>query len=243
MTEILYMPDLENCYIKEFPAEVIAGDEEEGWVILDRTAFYPEGGGQPSDTGELYWDDKKTKVVHVKKGNRVKHYLQGEIPKIGTTVLGILDWERRYAHMRMHTAQHLLSAVVWKRFKAATVGNQIHADHSHIDFQPASFTMDELGPVQEEVNSIIEQSHDIRLKFMLKKDIEEIVENERVDLSRLPSSVKDLRTILIGNGGNIDTCPCAGTHVRSLKEIGRMNITKRKSKGSGKVRINYELTR
>ncbi len=241
MTEIIYMSGLDRCYVKEFPADVIEIDEDDKWVILDRTAFYPEGGGQPTDTGYFHWEDTKARVVNVKKGNRVKHFVVGDVPRVGTTVLGTIDWDRRYAHMKMHTAQHLLSAVIWEKFRAVTVGNQIHADHSHIDFHPASFSMKDLEPVEKRVNDIIIEDQGIDLLFMSRDKISSFVEQERVDLSRLPSSVTELRTILIGENGEIDTCPCAGTHVMSLKELGQMLITKRKSKGSGKIRIQYEL--
>ena len=241
MTYMIYMSGLDKCYVKEFPADVIKIDEDEKWVILDRTTFYPEGGGQPTDTGYLHWEDNKTRVNNVKKGNKIKHFIEGEIPEVGTTVLGTIDWDRRYAHMKMHTAQHLLSAVIWEKFKAVTVGNQIHEDHSHIDFHPASFSMKDLEPVEKRVNEMIDADHVIDLLFMSKDEVSSLVEEERVDLSRLPLSVTELRTILIGDHGGIDACPCAGTHVRSLKELGRMVITKRKSKGSGKVRIQYEL--
>ncbi len=242
MTEVLYMNAIEDCYMRQFEAEVKRVNEEEGWIELDRTAFYPLGGGQPTDMGVIEWDEGKADVKQVLKKGIIKHYLEGSIPEAGTRVKGTIDWDRRYSHMKMHTSQHLLSAVIWKKFRASTVGNQIHSDRSHIDFHPASFTMGELKDVETEVNRLIEEGHEVSLKEVPRETVEEKVENERVDLSRLPSSVKKLRTIFIGREGEIDICPCAGTHVKSLSEIGEMKIIKRKSKGSGKIRVEYELS-
>jgi misacylated tRNA(Ala) deacylase len=241
MTEILYMNTIEDCYLRQFEAEVKRVNDDDNWIELDRTAFYPLGGGQPTDKGVLEWDGGSTDVKQVLKKNIIKHYLDGEIPEVGTMVRGTIDWDRRYSHMKMHTSQHLLSAVIWDKFKASTVGNQIHSDRSHIDFHPASFTMEELKGVESEVNKLMEEGHDVYLEEVPREVIEANVESERVDLSRLPPSIKKLRTIFIGNNGKIDICPCAGTHVKSLSEIGEMKIIRRKSKGSGKIRVEYEL--
>ncbi len=241
MTDILFMKTIDDCYLREFEATVLESDHSLTMVQLDKTAFYPEGGGQPSDTGRLEWEEGTAIVSHVEKKKHIFHHLKGDIPEPGTRVKGTIDWERRYSHMKMHTSQHLLSSVIWNRFHAATVGNQIHSDRSHIDFHPASFSIEELKDVEREVNAIIAADNKVSLMEVERSIIEEKVENERVDLSRLPSSVKNLRTIFIGNEGSIDICPCAGTHVRSLGEIGKMNIIKRKSKGSGRIRVEYEL--
>ncbi len=241
MTDILYMKTIDDCYLREFEATVLESDPSKDIVQLDRTAFYPEGGGQPTDTGRLEWEEGAAIVSHVEKKNHIFHHLKGDIPEPGTRVKGTIDWERRYSHMKMHTSQHILSSLIWNRFHAATVGNQIHSDRSHIDFHPASFSFEEIKDVEREVNEIITTDNMVSLKEVERSEIEERVDNERVDLSRLPSSVKNLRTIFIGEEGSIDICPCAGTHVRTLGEIGNMNITKRKSKGSGRIRVEYEL--
>ncbi len=241
MTEVLYMDSINSCYDKEFEAKVLEVDTDERSIILDRTGFYPLGGGQPNDTGHIEWAGKSSEITDVRKKRNIEHFIKGDLPQPGDKVRCHIDWDRRYAHMKMHTAQHLLSAVIWERFKAATVGNQIHETHSHIDFHPASFTMDELKEVEEKVNSLIIDNIEVTATLLDRKVIEEKIENERVDLSRLPISVKVLRTIMIGTEGNIDMCPCAGTHIRSLSEMGRMKIVKRKSKGLGKVRVQYIL--
>ncbi|MGA1819542.1 MAG: alanyl-tRNA editing protein [Thermoplasmatota archaeon] len=242
MTEMLYMGSVNDCYIKDFEAVVEAvEDDDERAVVLDRTAFYPLGGGQPNDLGRLIWKGGSCKVIGVIKKNKVRHLIEGDLPEVGAEVLGELDWDLRYAHMRMHTAQHLVSAVIWNRFRAATVGNQIHADYSHIDFEPADFEMDELKEVEREVNDLITASAEVFVDELPRSEIERRVENERVDLARLPSFIKELRTVFIGDEGKLDICPCAGTHVRNLSELKGIEIIKRKSKGAGKIRVQYRL--
>ena len=242
MSELLYMDSINGCYIKDFEATVEAVEEGDNtMVILDRTAFYPLGGGQPNDIGNLSWKGGNCSVIGVVKKNKVKHVIEGDVPEVGTKVIGEIDWNLRYAHMRMHTAQHLLSAVIWERFRSATVGNQIHAEYSHIDFQPADFDMDQLKEVEKEVNEIILSTPDVFVNERPRIEIEKKVDSERVDLSRLPSFIKDLRTVFIGDEGRYDICPCAGTHVRNLRELKGIEIIKRKSKGAGKVRVQYRL--
>ena len=123
MTDLLYMDSIGDCYIKDFEAKVVkVEDDDEKVVVLDRTSFYPLGGGQPNDIGTLKWKGGQCKVINVVKKNKVKHVIEGDLPEVGQEVIGELDWEMRYAHMRMHTAQHLLSAVIWEKYKASTVG-------------------------------------------------------------------------------------------------------------------------
>ncbi len=109
MTQLLYMDTIEGNYIKEFNAAIIKTSDD--YVILDQTAFYPEGGGQPSDTGIIRWEEKTSQVTHVTKKGIIKHSIKGETPPIGTRVHAVIDWPTRYAHMRMHTAQHIISGV------------------------------------------------------------------------------------------------------------------------------------
>jgi len=241
MTETLFMPRIESCYIFEFRAKVLAVDPTKGSVVLDRTAFYPEGGGQPTDTGIMSWAGGSSKVRSVRKTGDVIHFLEGVIPSAGMEVECQIDWETRYNHMRMHTSQHLISAIVWKLFSARTVGNQIHSDRSHLDLRPASLTEQDIERIREEVNALIVEDHEVTLIEMSRELIEASVGTERVDLSRLPKHKSRLRTVLIGKDGSIDLCPCAGTHIRSLSELkGLRSITKR-SKGADTTRIEYTL--
>ena len=234
------MTSHEGTYRKEFSAKVEATFP--GIVELNRTAFYHLGGGQPADTGELSWDQKKITVVDVRKKNRIRHIVEGDLPEVGTVVEGKLDWTRRYSHMRMHTSQHLVSAVVNESYGSDTVGNQIGKAKSRIDFKPLKLSVDQLNDLEDEVNTYIDK--DLKVEIS-EKDRSELENNPDIRSSMssglwkmLPSSVKRLRVISIGD---IDVCPCAGTHVRSLSEIGKVKFIKKDNKGAQKLRLTYEL--
>ncbi|MCK4717885.1 MAG: alanyl-tRNA editing protein, partial [Thermoplasmata archaeon] len=234
MTEYLYMKDVESNYIKEFDA-VVKGVGS-GFVVLDRSVFYPLGGCQPTDKGTLEWDGNTVEVKEVrKKGGQ--HMITGEISR-GTRVHGVLDWERRYGHMRMHTAQHIISGIVYDLYGARTVGNQIHADRSRIDFFPSDLGEEELRKVAEMCNEAFAKDIPIKIYEMGRDALEAKVGLERANLDLIPEFIKTLRVIDIEG---LDICPCAGTHVRSTGEIGRMCITACKNKGKEKQRVEYVL--
>jgi misacylated tRNA(Ala) deacylase len=234
------MASHEGTYRKEFSAKVEATFP--GIVELDRTAFYHLGGGQPADTGKLSWDQNEITVVDVRKKNRIRHMVNGDLPEVGTEVEGKLDWTKRYSHMQMHTSQHLVSAVVNESYGSDTVGNQIGQAKSRIDFKPLKLSVDQLNDLEDEVNTYIDK--DLKVEIS-EKDRSELENNPDIRSSMssglwkmLPSSVKRLRVISIGD---IDVCPCAGTHVRSLSEIGKVKFIKKDNKGAQKLRLTYEL--
>ena len=235
MTEQMHMKSHEGTYLREFQAKVEATFP--GIVELDRTAFYPLGGGQPSDKGELKWDDGSIEVNDVRKKNRIRHMVKGELPEVGESVEGTIDWTRRYAHMKMHTAQHVVSAVVDNLHGARTVGNQIGNNKSRIDFDPLQLNDAEISELEAEISNEMKRDHQITITEAEREDLEEnpLV---RVNMNLLPPSVKTLRVITIGN---LDICPCAGTHVKSTKEIGEVKFKNRENKGKGKQRLAYEL--
>jgi misacylated tRNA(Ala) deacylase len=237
MTEILYFPDDE--YVDEFDATVTQSDSDNGYVVLDRTAFYKEGGGQPADHGRLKWDSGETDVVDVQKDHGdIKHYVDGDVPDVDSTVRGELDWERRHKHMRMHTAQHLVSWIVLNEFGASTAGNQIHADESRIDFNPVSFDDDDVAFIEKRANELIEEDLDVSKTMMSRDEVEERVEDGRTDLSLIPDSVDPLRVVRIGDD---DLCPCGGTHVSSLSELGGFSVLSTENKGADTERLRFEL--
>lgn len=239
MTELLYMPD--NEYEKEFESKVSKVDEDEAYICLEETLFYREGGGQPADKGKISWDGETADVVDVQKENgEVRHYLDNSdsLPSTGDKVHGEIDWERRYKHMRMHTAQHLLSWIVLNRYGAATVGNQMHEDYSRIDFQPITFSQENLEKIENQANALIQKELEVEKKYMDRGLVEEKVEEGRTNLDIIPEGVDPLRMIIIGGQ---DLCPCGGTHVDNIGEIGKIKITGRETKGSDKDRIKFEL--
>jgi len=237
MTKILYMENIEGNYIKEFDAVVTKAKKD--YVCLDQTAFYPLGGGQPSDTGYLEWNGKKIRVKEViKKGDSVKHILDGEKPPVGTKVHGVIDWDKRYAHMKMHTAQHILSGIIFDDFNARTVGNQIHADYSRVDFHPVKFSDKDLENIVVKFNEIVSKNLPIKIYEEKRASLEKRVDQQRAHLDLLPKFVTRLRIVEIEG---FDVCPCAGTHVKNTDEIPRIDKIKRDTKGKDKDRIIYSL--
>ena len=240
MTIQLHMDSHEGTYTKSFNAKVEATFP--GIIELDKTAFYHLGGGQPADNGVILWKGNQAQVTDVRKKNRIRHFIEGDLPKIGEIIEGEIDWKRRYSHMRMHTSQHLVSAVVNEIHGSDTVGNQIGSDKSRIDFKPLSANQSQITEIQDKVNDYIEKDLKIKISEELRSNLEnnpEIRSSMSSGLWKmLPSSVKKLRVISIGD---IDVCPCAGTHVRSLKEIGNVEFTNKKNKGAEKLRLSYKL--
>ena len=234
------MDSHEGTYTRKFSAKVEASFP--GIVELDKTAFYHLGGGQPADNGKIVWDGGEAVVNDVRKKNRIRHFIDGDLPEVGTIVEGEIDWERRYSHMRMHTSQHLVSAVVNEIHGSDTVGNQIGGQKSRIDFKPLSVDQQQIDEIQSTVNDYISKNLKIKISEELRENLENNTEI-RSSMSSglwkmLPSSVKKLRVITIGD---IDVCPCAGTHVKSLGEIGQVEFTNKKNKGSQKLRLSYKL--
>jgi misacylated tRNA(Ala) deacylase len=236
MTEMLYMRDVESNYIREFDAKVVERGFD--YVILDRTAFYPLGGGQPSDTGSLVWSGGTAEVKEVTKKEGVRHHLVQNPDIVPDAVRGVLNWERRYAHMRMHTAQHILSGVVYDICKARTVGNQLYHDRSRIDFAPIKFTDEMVAEVERRTNEVLASGAKVEICTESRVEIEKSVDAQRANLDLLPKSMQELRVVKVEQ---YDVCPCAGTHVRSLSEVGKIKVIKRENKGKDRERITYEL--
>lgn len=234
MTQLLYMKDIEANYIKEFDAKVVK--KKNDYVVLDRSAFYPLGGGQLSDTGVLKWSGGESPVTEVLKKGIIKHIIQGELPQ--EDVHGVLNWDRRYAHMRMHTAQHVISGVVYDLHKARTVGNQIHGDRSRVDFHPITLSEEDLKSIEDQANEVISGNSCVRIYQEERESLEKRSDPMRSNLDLIPSSIRDLRVVEIEG---FDICPCAGTHVRATGELGTMEILKKENKGRDRERIVYTL--
>jgi len=236
MTEMLYMKDVDSNYVKEFDAKVVERGFD--YVVLDRTAFYPLGGGQPSDTGWLTWPGGKAEVREVTKKEGVRHHLVQTPDGVPDDIHGVLNWERRYAHMRMHTAQHIVSGVVYDLYKARTVGNQLYNDRSRIDFAPVKFTDEMIAEVERRCNEIFATGAKVDICMESRAAVEKDVDSQRANLDLLPKSVQELRVVKVEK---FDVCPCAGTHVRSLAEVGKIRIVKKENKGKDRERIIYEM--
>lgn len=240
MTKLRYLPNADD--VTSFTARV--EDVSDDYLVLDGTYFYPEGGGQPADRGALSWEGGEVTVVDVqKKGGDVRHYfdeVEGTLPAVGEEVHGQLDEDLRWKHRRMHTAQHLVSKVVLDEFDASTAGNQIHADRSRIDFEPADFSEEDVAFIEARTNELIDDDLAVKKSEMARAEAEDRTPEGRGLLDMIPDHVDPLRMVEIEG---IDLCPCGGTHVDHLSQIGRVNITDRISKGANVERLEFELTK
>jgi misacylated tRNA(Ala) deacylase len=238
MTELLYLPDADS--VTEFEATVTEAAEE--YIVLDGTYFYPEGGGQPADRGTLSWGGGEATVRDVRKNHGdVRHYLdtlEGTLPEEGETVAGEVDAERREKLRRMHTAQHVVSRVVLAEFDATTAGNQIHEDRSRIDFEPADFDDTDLDTIETETNAVLDRDLAVSKAERPREEVEAETPEGRTQLDLIPDHVDPLRVVEIED---FDICPCGGTHVDRLGEVGHISILDRTSKGADVERIEFEL--
>lgn len=240
MTKRLWFDD---CYIKNWKTIVGQVEDDGKQVVLKESAFYPEGGGQPTDKGFLRTRSSKFRVRRVeKKGEVIWHYLDEGGLTEGIGVEAELDWNRRYKHMRMHTAQHLLSAILLDDYGAATAGNQIHGEYSRIDFQPFDPTEGDVEFIVDKFNGFVDEGRKVDKYIVDRDQVPKIVEDpKRLRLfNRLPDFVKRIRIVeIIG----VDKDPCAGTHVNNTQEIGHIKIRKTLNKGKDTTRLVFELVK
>ncbi|WP_306059847.1 alanyl-tRNA editing protein [Natronococcus wangiae] len=238
MTELRYLPDADD--VTTFTATVTGTTQDS--VFLDGTYFYPEGGGQPADHGVLEWEEGSADVTGVRKDHgEVRHEIdlrEGDLPAEGTTVDGRIDETRRRQLSRMHTAQHVVSRVVLEEYGASTAGNQIYPDRSRIDFEPASFDDADLALIERRTNEVVDRDLSVVKENRSRATVEAEVDEGRALLDLIPESVDPLRVVEIED---FDMCPCGGTHVSRLGEIGRIEITDHTTKGERVGRIEFEL--
>lgn len=239
-TKKLYLDSIEAAYLDQFSAEVLAVDDNK--VTLDQTLFYPLGGGQNWDLGTLEGPNGTMDVIEVRGREAIQHTIQDSHNlEVGDEVHGKIDFDRRYAHMKMHTAQHLVSGIAYELFDGVrTVGNQIRTDQSRIDFKPIQFSEEMLAELQQSVNDKIAEGLEVTDSQMTRSEINSIMPEERTNMDLLPSFITDLRVISIGD--QQDLCPCAGTHVRNISEINGIKFIGKKSKGKGTQRVTYVLS-
>lgn len=238
MTGLLYQTD---SYLKEFDAVVQAVDVENRTVLLDRTAFYPGGGGQPYDTGQLAAGGVTYPVMRGRKaGEDVWHVLGGDapLPEVGAQVHGIIDWDRRYKLMRTHTAMHILCGVIFRDFGAHVTGGDMEPLDGRMDFEFESMTKDLISVIDEAVNREVQADRPVRVNILPREDAFQIPDLIRTKINLLPEGIEFVRTIeLVG----LDLQADGGTHVHSTAEVGPMQIVDYKSKGKINKRIYVKL--
>ncbi|RMG56554.1 MAG: alanyl-tRNA editing protein [Acidobacteria bacterium] len=236
MTELLFLTD---SYVKTFNARVIDLDEAERAVCLDRTAFYPGGGGQPHDVGHLVVGDRTLPVTKVKRrGRQVWHGIEGPLPAVGTMVMGRLDWPRRYRLMRTHTALHVVCGVVWRDYRALVTGSHMEPLRGRLDFEFEGLRRELIDEIERKVNAEIERGRPVRVKILPRAEAFQIPDLIRTKVNLLPEDITEVRVVdIVG----LDLQADGGTHVANTREVGRVRIADYRSKGRINKRIYIEL--
>jgi len=230
MTELLYLRD---SYLREFDAQVL--EIAENSVVLDRTAFYVQGGGQPCDTGSL--GEKKVLEV-VKKEGKVLHKLESiEGLKVGEKVHGVIDWERRYWFMRMHSSAHILAGVIFKETWKMITGNQLGNPESRVDFNTENYAPEFFKSIEDKANEVIAQNLEQKISFMPREEALKIPELFRLK-DVFPKEIPEFRIVSIGE---FDIQADGGTLVQNTQEIGRVKITRTENKGAQNRRFYWTL--
>ncbi len=230
MTTLLYHTD---AYLRDFTAAVTA--VEGNAVALDRTAFYPGGGGQPHDLGTLFVGERELAVSKVRKtGDVVWHELAGDPPAIGAAVRGVLDWDRRHKLMRTHTAMHILCGVIWRDYGASVTGGNMEPLRGRMDFEFESMKQEFVREIEARINLEVAAEREIRVRSLPRAEAFAIPDLIRTKINLLPEGIEQVRTVEIAG---LDLQADGGTHVANTREVGRLTIVDYKSKG----RINKRL--
>jgi misacylated tRNA(Ala) deacylase len=235
MTDQIYLRD---AYLKQMDATV--QDVRDGAVVLDQTVFYATGGGQQHDTGTLTWTgpdgtNRQCTVTEVKKqGPDLLHKFEGEAPPVGASVHGQIDWDRRYALMRHHTALHSMSGVIYRLFGSLVTGGQMYVDRARMDFALEDLSPERLQEIEDETNRLMAEGHPIYVSVLPREEAFQIPDLIRTNINLLPPAIQEVRVV---NIEGIDQQADGGTHVNNTSEVGRVRITKKENKG----RINKRI--
>jgi misacylated tRNA(Ala) deacylase len=232
-----------DAYARETDAVVVDADADAHAVLLDRTVFYPGGGGQPADIGELVGDGGRTwRVTGAKKrGDDIWHTVaEGEeLPAVDTEVIARIDWDRRHELMRTHSALHVLCGVVWRDHQASVTGGNMEPLSGRMDFEFETMSGDLVGDIEKRVNEEVAADREIRVAILPREEAFAIPDLIRTKINLLPDGITEVRTIEIVG---LDLQADGGTHVAHTGEIGRVKVTGYESKGRINKRIRIEVT-
>lgn len=233
--EPIYMKD---SYVKEFESQVKEVNDKK-YIILESTAFYPNSGGQPHDTGKMIAGDRVFNVVYVGKfNNRISHEVDREGLSSGEIVKCRVDWERRYMLMRCHTAAHIISRIIFDDSGAKITGNQLGLEYSRIDFSLENFDRNRIEKWFVQANETVRKGLDVRTSFMSREELTANPELVRTMNLIVPESAERVRIVDITG---FDQQACAGTHVRNTSEINKVNVIKCENKGKSNRRIYFKV--
>lgn len=233
MTDQLYLRD---CYLKEFEAKVVNANGNK--IELDKTAFYAEAGGQPTDKGKIISNNQECNVVFVKKDQGIIwHELDKEGLKAGDDIKGIIDWQRRHLMMRYHTASHVFSGVIYRRTGSIVTGNQIGEEKTRIDFNLENFDKERVKEFADEANGIIAEHHPVEILFLPREEAIKIPTVTKLAMG-LPPAVQEIRIVDVKG---VEKEACGGTHLKNTSEAGKIEIVSIENKGKDNRRVYFRL--
>ena len=234
MTDLLYLDD---AYLRSFTATVTKA--QDGAIVLDRTAFYPGGGGQPADRGSIEYGDRHWPVSRAKRiRGDVAHIVSGELPDVGTVVTGAIDWEYRYQLMRTHTAMHVLCGVIWRDYQSSVTGGDMQPLRGRMDFEFETMRRELVDEIEEAVNIEVAAAREVGTQILPREEAFQIPDLIRTKINLLPEGIKEVRTVEIAG---LDLQADGGTHVANTSEVGRISIPDYKSKGKINKRVYVAL--
>jgi misacylated tRNA(Ala) deacylase len=245
VTELAYLADIDAAYVRSFTARVAALPP--GGIVLERTYFYPTGGGQPSDAGTIARTGPEPGAFDVvdvtKSGPSVVHRIRprpgaARPPAVGEEVTGTIDWERRHRHMRLHTAQHFLSARIYSRADRRTRKASMSGTRAILDLD-GPLSPDLVGPLLEDLVDAVRVPRRVAIRHLPRTEWDRLPAAGRSGLVPLPAQVESVRVIEIDG---IDVCPCGGTHLRSTGEIGTVALAPPQPLGDGTSRVTLTLS-
>ncbi|MHA1124134.1 MAG: alanyl-tRNA editing protein [Candidatus Heimdallarchaeota archaeon] len=239
MTELLYMTD---SYIQSFESKITKISEDNLDFHLDKTAFYPGGGGQPNDEGIMKIEGQICKIVKVARDKNREIYHRLEKPfetSPGETVTCDIDWDKRYKIMRTHTALHILCGLIWHEFGAAVTGGNMSLEKARMDFNLADFSQERVKYIEKRVNEEVKKAHDVVIKILSREEAFQIPDLIRTKINLLPPQIKEVRTVEIVG---LDIQADGGTHVKNTKEVGTVKIVDTINKGKENKRMIIQLT-
>ena len=231
MTEKLYLTD---CYLKEFKAKVVKIDGNK--VFLDKTAFYPGGGGLEEDKGYFMFNGQKIEVKSVKEENgEIAHEVESLPFKVGDEVVGVIDWERRYRMMRLHTASHIIAAIAYSKYNAKVTGGHISPEYAKDDFDIDD--KNKLVEIVNEANEIVKKNIPVKIYFLKREEALKIPGIVKL-AERMPPEIDTWRIVEIEG---VDIQADGGPHVSNTSEIGEIVLLKVENRGKGRKRVYYTI--
>jgi misacylated tRNA(Ala) deacylase len=226
-----------DAYARQTDAEVV--EVLDDGLVLDRTVFYPRGGGQPGDQGVIRWPGGELPIIDtVRRGGTPVHVYEGVAPLPGTRVVAEIDWERRHLLMRTHTALHSLSAIIWRDFDAKVTGGNMEPGTARMDFELEGMSVEFGRQVEDKLNEELLADHRVEILFLPRDEALADPDLIRTKVNLLPAFIDPIRVVHIVG---LDKQADGGTHVASTLEVGVVRVVKTESKGKANKRIRIEL--